>query len=58
MKRDEVRNMATYIAIQSIVENAVMQVQGLENVDRSRLTPYVFNGIVSRAKAINQNSEK
>lgn len=50
--------MATYVAIQSIVENAVMQVQGLENVDRSRLTPYVFNGIVSRAKAINQNSEK
>lgn len=50
MKREEIRNMATYAAIQSIVENAVLSIEELSDVDRSQLTPYIFNGIVRRAK--------
>lgn len=50
MKREEIRNMTTYAAIQAIVENAVMSIEELSDVDKSQLTPYIFNGIVRRAK--------
>lgn len=55
MKREEIRNMATYAAIQAIVESAVLGIQELSDVDRSQLTPYIFNGIVRRAESKTTN---
>lgn len=54
--KELVSKMTTYAVLQVVVEHAVLNVDGMQDVDMSRLSPYIFNGIVSRASSLQTES--
>ena len=45
------KKMTTYAVLQAVVENAILKMDGMSDVDMSQLSPYIFNGIVTRAQS-------
>ena len=52
MKRNKLKKLLSYSALQSITENTIEKISALEKADMSKVKEYIFNGLVKRANNI------